>query len=74
MSKDFISFLNCLIEQNKNISLKDNITDIDINFVLCSSYIIKNLYLLDKTNKKMEKLYFDNLLISSSILHCDFEL
>lgn len=74
MSKDFISFLNCLIEQNKNISLKDHITDIDINFVLCSSYIIKNLYLLDKTNKKMEKLYFDNLLISSSILHCDFEL
>lgn len=74
MSKDFISFLHCLVKQNKNISLKENITDIDINFVLCSSYIIKNLYLLDKTNKKMEKLYFDNFSIASSILHCDFEL
>lgn len=74
MYKDFISFFHCLVKQNKNISLKENITYNDINFVLCSSYLIKNLYLLDKTNKKMEKLYFDNLLIASSILHCDFEL
>lgn len=68
MNLDFNRFIDCLIEQNRNISYKKKINSRDFNFVLCSSYLIQKLYLEDNNNLLLKQLYDKNLLIINSIL------
>lgn len=65
---NIVSFLDCLIEQNRNISYKKKINSRDFNFVLCSTYFIKILYLENTNDIIFKKLYDKNLLIINSIL------
>lgn len=68
MKIDIFRFLDCLIEQNRNISQKKKINSRDLNFILCSSYIIKNFYLIYENNLLIKELYDKNIIIVNRIL------
>lgn len=68
MKIDIFRFLDCLIEQNRNISQKKKINSRDLNFILCSSYIIKNFYLSYENNLLIKELYDKNIIIVNRIL------
>ena len=68
MKIDIFRFLDCLIEQNRNISQKKKINSRDLNFILCSSYIIKNFYLIYENNLLIKELYDKNIIIINRIL------
>lgn len=68
MKIDIFRFLDCLIEQNRNISQKKKINSRDLNFILCSSYIIKNFYLIYENNLLLKELYDKNIIIVNRIL------
>ena len=68
MKIDIFRFLDCLIEQNRNITKKKKINSRDLNFILCSSYIIKNFYLIYENNLLIKELYDKNIIIVNRIL------
>lgn len=68
MKIDIFRFLDCLIEQNRNISQKKKINSRDLNFILCSSCIIKNFYLSYENNLLIKELYDKNIIIINRIL------